>query len=126
MSDTGDHTHRWRATSKVFALVCDCGTVYHNWLLAEIDKLKATTATPPEPLEPYITQADLDNATAVTDRLHEELAKLRASSQAEIDRLRVALESAQHESTALRGELHEARLALEVQAEEVAAVIGGA
>lgn len=126
MSDTEDHTHRWRATSKVFALVCDCGTSYHDWLLTEIEKLKVVAALPPAPLEPYITQADIDNATAVMDRLHEELAKLRTSSQVEIDRLRIALESAQHESTALRAELHDARAALEIQAEEVTAAIAGA
>jgi hypothetical protein len=40
-----EHKHQWRATSKVFALVCECGVVYHDWLKVEIEKLKAASSS---------------------------------------------------------------------------------
>lgn len=111
-----DHTHQWRATSKVFALVCACGVPYHEWLLTEIEKLKATAA---QPMEPFVTQEEVD-------RIQGDLLALRVSSQKEIEQLRAALSSAQLEGTILRSELEDARRELEVQAEEVTAAIVGA
>ena len=85
-----EHAHHWRATSKVFARVCDCGVAYHEWLLTEnewllteVDRLKAA---PP------------------------------ALSSTEESALREQLEEARREATALRAELDEARRALEARA----------
>lgn len=90
-----DHAHHWRATSKVFALVCECGTAYHEWLLAEIERLKTATA----PLPPAVSA--------------EEVATLRAQ-----------LEEARSQSAALRAELDEARQEIETHAEKVTQQIG--
>lgn len=90
------HTHHWRATSKVFALVCECGTVYHDWLLAEVDRLKVTAPTPPPPPGPS-----------------EEVITLRAQ-----------LEEARSETAKLRADLDEAKRELEARAAQVTAKIG--
>lgn len=75
-----DHKHHWRATSKVFALVCECGTAYHEWLLAEVERLKSASS-PPEP--------------AVIAALNEQLAEVRRERdalRAELDEARAELE----------------------------------
>jgi len=115
-----DHVHQWRATTKVFALVCECGTAYHEWLLTEIERLKVAASTPPEPLEPFITQDDVDR---VRSTMQEEIDQLRAGSQVELERLSTALTAVQTENAALRAEIEEARRELEVQAEEVAGAL---
>lgn len=94
-----EHAHYWRATSKVFAMVCECGVVYHDWLVAEIGLLKkgAVAAAPP----PAAAPASI-----------EEVAALRAQ-----------LEEARREAASLRGELDEARRELEAQAQKVSAQI---
>jgi predicted nucleic acid-binding Zn-ribbon protein len=81
------HAHHWRATSKVFALVCECGVVYHDWLLAEVDRMKK-----------------------------EAIASQSVPSAEEITALRAQLEEARRERDALRGELDEARKELETRA----------
>jgi hypothetical protein len=67
------HTHHWRTTSKVFALVCECGTIYHDWLLAEVDRLKAVS-TASGPSEEVITlRAQLEEARSEAVKLRGEL-----------------------------------------------------
>ena len=96
-----DHAHHWRATSKVFARVCDCGLAYHDWLLmenewllTEVDRLKAAAApTTPGPSEEVVT-------------------------------LRVQLEEARSASVTLRAELDAAKRELEARAAQVMAKIG--
>jgi hypothetical protein len=90
------HAHHWRATNKIFALVCECGTVYHEWLLAEIDRLKAAGASA---------------APAVSA---EEVAALRAQ-----------LAEAQRDREALRAQLDEAQKELATRAEQVTSKIVG-
>jgi DNA repair exonuclease SbcCD ATPase subunit len=85
------HAHQWRATSKVFALVCECGTVYHDWLKAEIEKLR-TASSPQE-------------ANAL---------------RAELDIKRAELEAARRELDAAHAALDEARRELERRAAEIA------
>jgi hypothetical protein len=92
-----EHEHHWRATSKVFALVCECGIAYHEWLLTEIDQLKVASVSPP-PQGP-----------------NEEVVALRAQ-----------LEEARREAGSLRAELDEARRELETRAEKVTGQIIGA
>ena len=95
-----DHAHHWRATSKVFARVCDCGLAYHDWLLmenewllTEVDRLKAAAPTTPGPNEEVVT-------------------------------LRAQLEEARGASVKLRAELDEAKRELEARAAQVMAKIG--
>jgi hypothetical protein len=90
------HAHHWRATNKIFALVCECGIVYHEWLLAEIDRLKAA------------------GAVAVP-----------AVSAEEIAALRTQLADAQRDRDALRAQLDEAQKELATRAEQVTAKIVG-
>ena len=40
------HDHKFRATSKVFALRCECGVVYHDWLKEQLQALKMPQASP--------------------------------------------------------------------------------
>ena len=95
-----DHAHHWRATSKVFARVCDCGLAYHDWLLmenewllTEVDRLKAAPPTTPGPNEEVIA-------------------------------LRTQLEEARSESVKLRAELDAAKRELAERAAQVTAKIG--
>ena len=95
-----DHAHHWRATSKVFARVCDCGLAYHDWLLmenewllTEVDRLKAAAPTTPGPNEDVVA-------------------------------LRVQLEEARSESVKLRAELAAAKRELEERAAQVTAKLG--
>lgn len=90
------HAHHWRTTSKVFALVCECGIVYHDWLLAEIDRLKATGV----PVTPTVSA--------------EEIAALRSQ-----------LEEARRERDALRAQLDEAQKEFATRAEQVTTKIVG-
>lgn len=115
MSEHTDHAHQWRATSRVFALVCECGTVYHNWLLAEIDKLKASATADADPARSHLTRdevnkllVDLCEAQAGAASAQNEAAALRA----ELDHVRHALEL---QAIALRAELDEAKHAIEAR-----------
>lgn len=90
------HAHHWRTTSKIFALVCECGIVYHDWLLAEIDRLKAAGV----PVTPAV-------------------------SAEEVAALRTQLADAQRERDALRAQLDEAQKELATRAEQVTAKIVG-
>jgi hypothetical protein len=86
------HTqHHWRATNKVFALVCECGLVYHEWLQIEIEKLRSAAAAPLAPTGP----------------------------SEETIALRVQLEETQREVTTLRTQLDGVKSELEIQAAEV-------
>jgi hypothetical protein len=67
-----DHVHKWRATTKIFALACECGAVYHDWLKDQLAKLSAAASS------------------------SEETAKLRA----ELEEAKVALEKQAGEITA--------------------------
>jgi hypothetical protein len=80
-----EHTdHHWRATSKVFALLCECGVVYHDWLQVEIEKLRAAAAAgaapaPTGPSEETITlRAQLEEARREAATLRTQLAEARA------------------------------------------------
>lgn len=95
-----DHAHHWRATSKVFARVCDCGVTYHDWLLmenewllTEVDRLKAVPTAPTAP-----------------------------SSTEEITTLRAQLEEVRQEAATLRTDLDVARRELEARAQKVSCV----
>ena len=69
-----EHAHHWRATSKVFALVCECGVVYHDWLVAEIDRLKKSGAAPVISAEEVAAlRAQLEAARTETATLRAEL-----------------------------------------------------
>jgi HAMP domain-containing protein len=83
-----EHTHQWRATSKVFALVCECSVVYHDWLKAKIEKLQ-TAASPTEAnelraklnaqgAELNTARAELDAAHAALDEARRELERQAA------------------------------------------------
>jgi len=87
-----EHKHQWRATSKVFALVCECSAVYHDWLKTEIEKLRSSSSVPQE--------AD----------------ELRAKLNAQ----RVELDAARAELDTAHAALDEARRELEVRAAEIA------
>jgi hypothetical protein len=77
------HAHHWRATSKVFALVCECGTTYHEWLLAEIDRLKATAA-PTQPAEEVLAlRAQLEELRRESAGLREQLEEARRELEAQ-------------------------------------------
>ena len=76
------HAHHWRATSKIFALMCECGTVYHDWLLAEIDRLK-TASTAPGPSEEVTTlRAQLEEARRETTAVRAELDEAKRELEA--------------------------------------------
>jgi DNA-binding FadR family transcriptional regulator len=49
------HDHKFRATSKVFALQCECGVVYHDWLKEQLQALKM----PASPLVEQQLRAEL-------------------------------------------------------------------
>ena len=92
------HAHHWRATSKVFARVCDCGVTYHDWLLmenewllSEVDSLKAAVQT-----------------SSTTSNSTEEVTALRAQ-----------LEEARREVAALRADLDLAHRELATRAKSV-------
>jgi uncharacterized protein (DUF3084 family) len=76
-----EHSHQWRATSKVFALVCECGVVYHDWLKAEIEKLRNANASPQDAnalrVELNNKQAELDAARRELDAAHAALDEAR-------------------------------------------------
>jgi hypothetical protein len=76
-----DHAHHWRATSKVFALTCECGIVYHDWLLAEVERLK-TAAAPASPSisaeEVAALRTQLNDVCRERDMLLAELVEARA------------------------------------------------
>jgi hypothetical protein len=75
-----DHAHHWRATSKIFALACECGIIYHDWLLGEIDRLRKSAVSS-------------DDAMLREMTLSEELSKARR----EIENLRAMIDEAKHE-----------------------------
>ena len=96
-----EHTHHWRATSKVFARVCDCGVAYHDWLLTENEWL--------------LTEVDRLTAAPL------------ALSSVEESTLRAQLEEARREAAILRAELDEARRELvEARANKVSPQIDAA
>jgi DNA repair exonuclease SbcCD ATPase subunit len=75
-----EHTHQWRATSKVFALVCECSVVYHDWLKAEIEKLRtaASSAEADELRAKLVARdAELNAARAELDAAHAALDEAR-------------------------------------------------
>jgi hypothetical protein len=76
-----DHPHHWRATSKIFALVCDCGLTYHEWLLAEIERLKTAAG-------PSAAAAEI---TTLNDQLAE-VRRERDALRADLDEARETLE----------------------------------
>ena len=93
-----EHAHHWRATSKVFARVCDCGVAYHDWLLmenewllSEVDSLKAAVQT---------------SSTA-------------SNSTEEITALRAQLEEVRREAAALRADLDLAHRELAARAKNI-------
>lgn len=76
------HAHHWRATSKVFARVCDCGVAYHDWLLmenewllSEVDSLKAAVQT--SPATPNSTE-EITALRAQLEKVQREAAELRS------------------------------------------------
>lgn len=93
-----DHAHHWRATTKVFALVCECGLVYHECLLAEIDTLKAALTASMPSVTPLITP------TEDTNLLRAELQQAQLATVT----MREELDAARRESEKLRAELDEA------------------
>lgn len=108
-----EHAHHWRATSKVFALVCDCGVACHEALAAEIEQLKA--ATPTAPADVGVPRAQLEEAVREATALRTQLEE--AVREAPV--LRAQLEEARREATALRAELDEVRRDLEARAKVV-------
>ena len=107
-----DHAHRWRATNKVFALVCECGLVYHDWLLAEVDRLKKPASSD----DVAVLRIQLDEALVESAALRTQIDE----AQAESTRLRALLDTADREGVDLRTQLDEAKQQLEKQAQEVA------
>jgi len=115
-----EHAHHWRATSKVFALVCDCGVAYHEALVAEIEhlhtvQLQLKTATPAATVEVGDLRAQLEEAAREATALRAQLEEAAREAPA----LRTQLEEARREATALRAELDEARRELDVHAKKV-------
>jgi len=75
------HAHHWRATSKVFALVCECGIIYHDWLVVEIDRLKQPTA-PVQGDTVFALQTQLEETRKERDVLRAELEEARRELEA--------------------------------------------
>ena len=92
-----EHAHHWRATSKVFARVCDCGVAYHDWLLTENEWLLT----------------EIERLKAVPAAL---------SSTEEITTLRVQLEEARREAATFCADLDVARRDLEASAKKVSSI----
>lgn len=88
-----DHAHQWRATSKVFALVCECGLVYHEWLVAEVDRLKAPSSASGDDVA--VLRIQIDEALAESDKLRAGNASLRA----QLDEAKQQLEKQAQEIT---------------------------
>jgi septal ring factor EnvC (AmiA/AmiB activator) len=103
-----DHKHHWRATSKVFALVCDCGEVCHEWLSKEVDRITSNgqAVIAPMPMLPPI----VDNSAhleATIQQLNVEVVALReqlAVAQRETAELKPQLETAKRELDTLRAQ----------------------
>ena len=118
------HAHQWRATSKVFALVCECGLVYHEWLVAEVDRLKAPSSTSGDDVA--VLRIQLDEALAEADKLRAQLGEVdqRAAENHRIHEKVIAesrerFEAVHAENSSLRAQLDEAKQQLEKQAQEV-------
>jgi len=131
MSDPVDDEHRWRQTSKVFALVCsDCGMPYHTWLLTEVDRLKSEIDRLKAGASP-VAQSEVVRDDQRERDIAAELAQVRASCQQEIDQLRAATQQLSEANATLTQEiqrlqvaLDEARGKLAIQAKEVSAPAG--
>lgn len=72
-----DHDHKWRATTKIFALVCECGEVYHDWLKAQLTKLAAATTSD----EVVDLRAQLKEAKAALEKQAEEITSTLAAAK---------------------------------------------
>jgi septal ring factor EnvC (AmiA/AmiB activator) len=103
-----EHKHHWRATSKVFALVCDCGEVCHEYLSKEMDRITSNAQAviaPVAELPPPIDVAASFEATI--QQLNSDVLTLRSlldAAQREVAELKPQLETARRELEGLRAQ----------------------
>lgn len=94
-----DHEHHWRATNKVFAKVCDCGAIYHDWFTAQLVPLIVTQGTLPPIVD---VRAALEGTIQQLTREVSTLRDQLAAALAEVGALQPALATAKDELEKLR------------------------